>query len=175
MTLKDSLDNDVLVELLSLVDTEEALFGGGGVGGGEPDPFPFEVTIVNQADPSTDADVTVYPGSFDNFIASNYDSTFVVPQVGDRYLVAALTFIAGEITGVIYSMDLTPPVTPLPIKDAPSTSQDVLLAIISDGVAFNIETASLSLVAQLKYQVEKGVTVGPGESPFEYYYAWGWV
>lgn len=174
VTLVDGSDNPVSLQLLSLTESKLALFGGGG-GAAEAAPFPFQVTVTPQAGPSTDADVTVYPGSFDNFIASNFDSTFVVPQTGDRYLVATLTFAAGEITAAIYSIETTPPVTPAAAKDAPPTSLAILLAIISGAVAFNIENSSLSLAAQLKFQVEKGVTVGPGESPFEYYYAWGWA
>ena len=174
VTLLDEGGDEVTVRVLALDDNAETLEGGGSGGGGGTAPYPFEATITNQASPSTDADVTIYPGSFDNIIASNFDSTFVIPQTGDRYLVATVTFSSGAVSGVSYSMDSSPPTAAAPLENAPPTSQDILLVLISDGVAFQIQNSSLTLSAALKHKISVVGNIGPGESPWEYYYAWAW-
>lgn len=172
VTLLDESAAETTVRLLALDDTTDTLEGGGS--GGAVAAYPFQATITNQTSPSTDADVTVYPGSFDNIVASNYDSTFVIPQTGDRYLVATVTFSTGAVSAVSYSMDSSPPTAPAALENAPPTSQAILLVLISDGVAFQIQNSSLTFSASLKYKNSVVGAVAAGESPWEYFYAWAW-
>ena len=127
---------------------------------------PFTVTVSG-------TDITISPGTCNQLLPSNMFDTFTFSP-GDLVQVKVRGVSDGEaITSCSLVVDTDAPAVQSPAAFSLPTSVDILVAVISDSVAFRtIGAGSVTLNGVEQFKVDKSPPADPGELTYTPYYVW---
>jgi len=131
---------------------------------------PFDLFLADAGGGNSTA--TIWPGTLNQLLVSNYATGVTVPQTGTRYLVVDCTTADGEITSAALAADSTAPGAIAPTQGTPPVAFKLLVGIVVDNVAYKVWTAGNVLASPVEsFRVDKASPV-PGSLPYDIYYTW---
>jgi hypothetical protein len=137
-----------------------------------PAPQPFQVTLRADPEDETVLLATVWPGTVNGVLPTNYTVEAELDVASSYYLVLEITTATASVTGVTIAAPSTIPDTQIPTTiNQPPTSFKILFAIVAEGVLFQIRTGNVFVVAREELRVAKSVAAG--EIPWDSYWTWG--
>lgn len=132
--------------------------------------YPFDITLTDQGDTTSIA--TIWPGTINQLLPSNYLTGVSVSNTGTHYLVLDCTASDGEITAAPLAIESAAPSAISPTQGTPPVAFQVLIGIIISGVAFKVwGNGNMTAAAAESFRVDKGSPV-PGSLPYDVYYTW---
>ena len=142
-----------------------------GGGGGGASPLPFDA-IIGAGSDSSHVGVTVYPGTVNNLLPSNYTISADLSNTLTYYLTATVSATSGQVTGSVLSFDSSAP-DAIPVNiGAPPASVVILLGMIVNGKWFRtIGSGSVTMRSVEVYRTSK-TSPSPGTLPWDIYYTW---
>jgi hypothetical protein len=150
-------------------DTNKTGTSGGTV---EADPEPFEVTLEDQGDGTSDA--TMYYGTVNGLLPSNISSAINVANDATRYVCINVTTSSGQVSAVTWSLETSAPAVAPVDQSTPPTSFSIAVAIIVDATVYRIWANQSNMwVRPIEcFRTDKTGTINPGESPYDFWFSW---
>jgi hypothetical protein len=139
-------------------------------GGGTTGHHPFDIFITSTGSTRT---VTIWPGTVNQLLVSNYLTGVTVSPTGTYYLVIDCTASDGQITSATLAIDSVPPPGIAPTAGSPPVSFKILVGVIVDAVAFkSLGDSNLYAPSAEAFRLEK-VSPVAGLPAYDIYYTWG--
>jgi hypothetical protein len=139
-------------------------------GGAATERYPFDITLTDAGGGNSTA--TIWPGTINQLLPSNYLTGVTVSNTGTHFLVLDCTASDGEITAAPLAIESAAPPAITPTQGTPPVAFQVLVGIIIDGVAYKVwGNGSVTASAAESYRVDKGSPV-PGSLPYDVFYTW---
>lgn len=142
-----------------------------GGGGGGASLGPFDLTFTAGTLPG-DIKPTMFPGSINSVIPSDYLSLPDIAETGEFYFVLSVTVTDGQIATASVDLVGSPPAGIPVTLGAPPTSFDYLLGVVIDGVWFRSTGVGSKAAAPFETFRVGVVNPPPGTLPYEIYYSW---
>jgi hypothetical protein len=139
-------------------------------GGGGVTRYPFDITLTDAG--GGDSTATIWPGTINQLLPSNYLTGVTVSNTGTHFLVLDCTASDGEITAAPLAIETGAPPAITPTQGTPPVAFQVLIGIIIDGVAYKVwGNGNMTASAAESFRVDKGSPV-PGSLPYDVFYTW---
>lgn len=136
-------------------------------------PTPFEVSITADG---LNYDVTIWPGTVNQYIPSNLFDPLVYDPTTTQYVKLNCTTNTREVTDVEVVMDMTAPAILTVDADAGSSSFDILLAVLAAGTPPTVyqiwDPSNITALLKQQFLGDKASPQTPGTSPYNRWYVW---
>lgn len=135
---------------------------------------PFDVTITAQEDPSTLYDIAIRPGTVNSQVPAGLVAGLTAYDPADATYVKIKCQTDGKgVTSSTLEIDTTPPAIIEATASTGSAEFDILIAVLSGGVAYKTLGWCGSIRATLEQVfLEDKASPAVGESPYTRWYKW---
>jgi hypothetical protein len=134
-------------------------------------PQPFQVTLRPNPESETSVLASVWPGTVNGLLPTNYTVEATLSKTGDYYVILRCTCAGQQVTGVEIMAPTTQPEPAAVIPNALPSTVDVLMAIVAQGTLFQIRTGNLTLAPSERFRQYKA-EAEPGTLPWDSYWTW---
>ena len=142
-----------------------------GSGGGLA-PAPFDLTVIENPNNSSEWRVSIRPGTVNGILPGNILTPIEIPKNALRYFWVTLNATGGQITTVTLEHGTShPPVPPVTPAVPPTQVKHVIGLITSANKAYNLARANLVATPVQAFATDKA-TPGPNELPYVINYSW---
>lgn len=142
-------------------------------GTSEPDVCPFDITITEQADPSTDYDLTIRPGTLNGMLPSGILTPVTYTNGSTVYVKVNCLSDGKSVTSCSIEIDATDPIANVAQASSGLTEFDVLIGAVINNTVYKTIGWCGSIQARLEQVfLEDKVSPAVGSSPYTRWYQW---
>jgi len=147
--------------------------GGGTITGSSSERDPWQPSFFQEGtDPSITYKCRFNLGTVNGVAATNWNDEFTLPSDdSSKFVVLTVTTSSGEVTGVVISLETSPPADDDLAKDTPPVEFQILLGAIGKTSAQMIVRTNITAVGAEVFRESK-VAPAVGAEPFSRWWRW---